>query len=89
MQPVAVKKITQADDWQMSQFIKVGSLNTYLLLSSILACHQCHHIPAAIAAGDAPIPGLVTVDSRQTTESASEDQCVSEVSQFVKDHFRQ
>lgn len=34
VQPVAVKKITQADEWQMTQFIKV--LSYLLLLSQLL-----------------------------------------------------
>ena len=41
VQPVAVKKITQADDWQMTQFIKVHCLHLWFSIFSIDVLGLC------------------------------------------------
>lgn len=38
VQPVAVKKITQADEWQMTQFIKVCCLGSHNLTWAHPSC---------------------------------------------------
>ena len=40
VQPVAVKKITQADDWQMGQFIKVSSAAAILCIHLLCTLHS-------------------------------------------------